>query len=96
MRKHSLPLHPTARRRLASIPASAQNIYIRAATRQASPSRAIKAMCLECVGFDRSAVANCTAPACPLFHYRPFQSKAKPDLAAPTPVLNGQPSPGST
>ena len=94
--KQPLPLHPVARRRLASIPASAQNIYVRAATGQASPRGAIKAMCLDCVGYDRQAVADCTSPACPLFHYRPYQSKAKPDLAAPTPVLKGQTSLGST
>jgi hypothetical protein len=30
-------------------------------------------MCLECVGFDRNAITECTAPACPLWNFRPFQ-----------------------
>jgi hypothetical protein len=41
-----------------------------------SPRRAIKAFCLECVGFDRAAVTGCTAFACPLWNFRPFQEQA--------------------
>lgn len=44
----------------------------------ASPRKAIKAMCLECVGYERSAVAECTATACPLWMYRPYGDKEVP------------------
>lgn len=29
------------------------------------------AFCIECMGFDAAEVRICTAPACPLFSYRP-------------------------
>ncbi len=31
-----------------------------------SKQAAIKSFCLECIGFERSEIRNCTAPACPL------------------------------
>ena len=43
---------------------------------EGSPRQAIKAMCLECLGFNADDIRNCTAPACPLFHNRPFRKKA--------------------
>ena len=39
----------------------------------ASPRSAIKAQCLQCVGFDRSMVTYCTGYSCPLWAYRPYQ-----------------------
>lgn len=36
-------------------------------------ANAIKAFCLHCTGDLRDQVTNCTAPACPLFAYRPYQ-----------------------
>ena len=51
----------------------------------ASPREVIKAFCLECVGFEEAAIRECTATACPLRRFRPFQkgegescSKAQP------------------
>ena len=41
----------------------------------ASPRQAIKAFCLECIGFNHEAIRECTAPACPLFNNRPFQKR---------------------
>ena len=41
----------------------------------ASPRRAIKVMCLECQGEDVAAVRECGDSCCPLWMYRPFQSK---------------------
>lgn len=61
------------RKRAAEMPVSARNGYLRAARGKASPRAAIKAFCLECVGFDRAAITGCTADCCPLFLYRPFQ-----------------------
>ena len=34
---------------------------------------AIKAFCLECVGWQKEEVRKCTALACPLFAYRPYK-----------------------
>ena len=42
---------------------------------EASPRKAIKAFCLECVGYDRKAISGCTAPSCPLWLYRPYQNE---------------------
>lgn len=42
-----------------------------------SRQAAIKAYCLECVGFDRSGISNCTAPACSLYAVRPFQGRKR-------------------
>lgn len=40
----------------------------------ASPRSAIKAMCLQCTGFDREAIRNCSSWACPLWQYRAFKA----------------------
>jgi len=32
---------------------------------------AVDAHCVECMGFEAGDVADCTAPACPLWPYRP-------------------------
>ncbi len=39
----------------------------------ASPRSAIKAQCLQCVGYIRDDVTHCTGFACPLWGYRPYQ-----------------------
>lgn len=38
-------------------------------------NQAIKAQCLECVGFDSVAVRECGDRLCPLWKFRPFQAK---------------------
>jgi len=43
-----------------------------------SRKMAIKAFCLECVGWCRSEVALCTDYNCPLYPYRPYKQAAKP------------------
>jgi hypothetical protein len=50
-------------------------VLAKAYSGQASPRTAIKAFCLECVGYDRKAITDCTAPACPLWLYRPYQNE---------------------
>jgi hypothetical protein len=54
-------------------PESAKNLLAGAFSGSVSPRKAIKAMCLVCLGYDRQEVKNCTARACPLWAYRPFQ-----------------------
>lgn len=41
----------------------------------ASPRSAIKARCLDCVGFDRGSITHCTGYSCPLWDYRPYQNR---------------------
>lgn len=62
--------------RLATTPQSAKGHFVAALSGKCSPRRAIKAFCLECNGFDRPAITDCTGFACPLWNFRPFQKKA--------------------
>jgi hypothetical protein len=62
-------------KRLAEMPKSARGTYLRAVGGR-SPKAAIKAFCSECCGWQRVEVARCTAPACPLYGYRPFSARA--------------------
>jgi hypothetical protein len=59
--------------RLVTTPESAKGHFVAAWAGKCSPRRAIKAQCLECLGFDRQAVTECTGWACPLWNFRPFQ-----------------------
>lgn len=70
-------------RAIEKAPASCKGALSRAFSGHASPRDAIKAHCLTCTGFDRSAVRNCTAYACALHFYRPFQETAELPLGEP-------------
>lgn len=60
-----------------SVPLKYQGLFQRVKDmRSKSKAEAIKAMCLECVGFKFKRVTECTSPKCPLFHVRPYQKKA--------------------
>jgi len=59
--------------RLATTPESCRKLFVAAWSGKASPRQAIKAQCLECNGFDRQAIAECTCWACPLWNFRAFQ-----------------------
>jgi hypothetical protein len=67
-------------RRLAACPRSSKRLLASCWAQKASPRQAIKAFCAECVGYDRDAVAGCTACACPLWRYRPYQTEEDPRL----------------
>lgn len=56
-------------KRLAQIPARQRPIFVRAWTGN-SRKAAMRAFCLECMGFESAGVNGCTAPACPLYPYR--------------------------
>lgn len=60
-------------RRLAACPRSSKRLLADCWAKKASPRQAIKAFCHECQSFDRDGVAGCTAYACPLWRYRPYQ-----------------------
>jgi len=38
-----------------------------------SPRTAIRFMCLDCVGEDKSAITQCGDRCCPLWKFRPYQ-----------------------
>ena len=63
--------------RAAQIPPKYLRGYLRAAAGSASPRAAVKSFCLECLGWISADVTDCTAPACPLYQYRPFQGNRK-------------------
>ena len=56
-------------KRMADVPPKYRGLY-RRAWDAASRKSAIRAFCLECVGWQESEVHRCTAPACPLFEFR--------------------------
>lgn len=58
---------------ISEAPESVRATLSQAFSGSASPRKAIKAMCLSCVGYDRNSVKNCTGWSCPLWKYRPFQ-----------------------
>lgn len=61
-----------------SVPKKYQALFDRVKTVGAkSKAEAIKAFCLECVGFHSKRVTNCTSPKCALFQVRPYQSRAE-------------------
>lgn len=51
-----------------------------------SRAAAVKLFCLECVGYVVADVRNCTAPKCPHWLHRPYQSG---DEDAATPEISG-------
>jgi hypothetical protein len=64
--------------RLGSVPQSYLPAYKRAVLGESSPRSAIKAYCNHCVGWGGKAeVKNCTAKACPLYAFRPYQKSSK-------------------
>jgi len=64
-------------KRLKEIPKSYRNNYLKA-MRGKSKVSAIKAFCLECMGWQRNEVKNCCSKMCPLYPYRPYQSSKNP------------------
>jgi len=59
--------------RLATTPDRFKGHFVAAWSSKCAPRRAVKAFCLECNGFDPDAIAGCTAYACPLWNFRPYQ-----------------------
>lgn len=61
--------------RVSTAPESVRMLLRRVFAGQSPRSGCVKAMCLECNGFDRAAITDCTAYACPLWNVRPYQAK---------------------
>ena len=60
-------------REIEQAPESCKTMLRRAFFADLSPRQAIKVFCLQCVGFSRSDIKNCSARACALHAYRPYQ-----------------------
>lgn len=60
--------------RLATVPSSSRKLFERVWEAKASPRACIKAFCQECVGFERAAIKECAAYACPLWNLRPHRA----------------------
>jgi hypothetical protein len=60
------------RKHLAEVPRIHRETYLRAATKR-SRVAAVKAFCLECMGWQKGEVRKCTALTCPLWSYRPYR-----------------------
>lgn len=58
--------------RMKVFPTSLQKTYEKSIK---SKAFAIKAFCVECCGFERKAVRECTDTGCALWHHRPYQKK---------------------
>ena len=54
--------------------------YLAAVSGKASPRNAIKAFCIECMGYIRSEVTKCETIDCPLNLYRPYGKANDEDL----------------
>jgi hypothetical protein len=63
------------------IPLRYRGQYLRATEGQ-SPTTAIRALCMECQGYDFDAVATCDLEGCPLWAFRP--RRASPPYLGPT------------
>lgn len=50
-----------------------------------SKAAAIKAKCLDCCCWQRVEISNCTAFACPLHPYRPYQNNQDEDAPESNP-----------
>lgn len=57
------------------IPKKYRSNYISVVAGSASPRNAIKAFCLECMGYNGAEVKRCETINCPLNMYRPYQPK---------------------
>lgn len=75
--------------RLRGCPKSWRGVLLRSWTKPSRKS-AIAAFCGECLGFDRKAIAQCTAYACPLWNFRPFQTADEPTQSHQAPVVDRQ------
>ena len=68
--------HKRAVERLEEMPTGCRMTYIRA-LKGKSMAAAIKAQCMECVGWIRDEVRQCSALACPLYPYRPYKKRTE-------------------
>ena len=61
------------------MPESYKKNYLATVSGKASPRNAIKAFCIECMGYVRGEVTNCDTIDCPLNLYRPYRKAGDSD-----------------
>jgi len=68
-------LHSSAIAHLEYVPVRYQNIVVSALKGEGGRANAIKAQCLQCVGYQDGpkAIRECPSKVCPLWPYRPYQ-----------------------
>ncbi len=59
-------------KRINDMPQVYRNTYKKAMTGKNRPA-AVKAFCLECMGWEREEVRKCNSVACPLYPYRSYK-----------------------
>jgi len=64
--------HPKIKNKLIAMPPAYRNCYTQA-MKGNNLRAAIHSFCLECVGWQRTEVTQCTSISCPLYPYRPYQ-----------------------
>ena len=70
-------LTPSQAKRLPKWGVTFQPMLKRAWKGKCPPRTAIKLMCLDCVGEDKQAVADCGDRCCPIWMFRPYQKNRK-------------------
>lgn len=63
--------------RLKTMPERYKPLYFTVISSAGSPKSAIKAFCLECVGWNPDEVRNCQGYACPLYMHRPYKLESE-------------------
>jgi len=63
------------RDRVENIPESRIRAYLKATLGNGSPSNAIKAHCMECVGWNTNEIKECTCYGCALYEFRPYKDE---------------------
>jgi len=66
-------LRDAANERLESVPLNYKILHAKAMAGKLTQRQAIRAQCLECVGWVRDEVSRCSSPLCSLYRFRPFQ-----------------------
>ena len=65
---------PQIQKKLADMPRKYRGVYLRA-MKGNDLRAAIHSFCLECFQWQREEISVCTSLSCPLYPYRPYQSK---------------------
>ena len=66
-------------KRRAEMPETCRGVYDKAVAGK-SLRAAVNAFCLECVGWKRQEITQCTSPACPLYAARPYRNPRKAQI----------------
>ena len=82
-----MKLTPKQQECLKRMPKLYQGIYRRALAGK-SPTTAIRAMCLDCMNWQREEARQCLTTQCPLYRYNPYRRMPK-NLPGGQPLASG-------